>query len=125
MAFQWLIYLALVAIGFYFGKFFGALALPLLYFYVFSAKRQPNQPRQPQKQTRGNSLDWAYRILGVSPQADDTAIKKARKQLLNKYHPDKLAPDADDYEKQLASDKINEINRAFKAIAQAREQHEK
>lgn len=125
MAFRWLIYLALIAVGFYFGKFFGALALPLLYFYTFTGKRESSQPRQEKKQARGNSLDWAYRVLGVSAQASDEAIKKARKQLLNKYHPDKLAPDADEYERQQASDKINEINRAFKAITQAREQHEK
>lgn len=51
-----------------------------------------------------------YEVLGVPENADEDTIKKAYKELVKKYHPDKYVnnPLAD-----LASEKLKEINKAY------------
>lgn len=51
-----------------------------------------------------------YEVLGVPEGADEETIKKAYKELVKKYHPDKYInnPLAD-----LASEKLKEINKAY------------
>ena len=58
-----------------------------------------------------------YQVLGVSPQADDSEIKSAYRELARKYHPDHYAgnPLAD-----LASEKMKEINEAYDQITTMR-----
>lgn len=54
-----------------------------------------------------------YEVLGVSPNADEETVKKAYKELVKKYHPDKYVnnPLAD-----LAAEKMKEINQAYDMI---------
>ncbi len=54
-----------------------------------------------------------YEVLGVSEDADDETVKKAYRELVKKYHPDKYInnPLAD-----LASEKMKEINQAYDMI---------
>lgn len=54
-----------------------------------------------------------YEVLGVSRDADEETIKKAYRELIKKYHPDKYvnSPLAD-----MASKKTKEINRAYDMI---------
>lgn len=58
-----------------------------------------------------------YEVLGVSPSASDDEIKKAYRELVKKYHPDKYHnnPLAD-----LAEQKMQEINEAYDAIQKER-----
>ena len=54
-----------------------------------------------------------YKVLGVSPEATDAEIKKAYYELAKKYHPDNC-PNED--LKNLASEKMKEINEAYDTI---------
>jgi DnaJ-domain-containing protein 1 len=38
-----------------------------------------------------DSIDGAYRVLGVAPSASDDEVKIAYRRLMNEHHPDKLA----------------------------------
>ncbi len=126
-----LIYLLLAAVGFYFGRFVGALGLPLLYFfYSVSRVNQGRQPHRQSQQTKRSSsgntagttdvLSWAYQELGVSKNADMASIEQARKRLLNHYHPDKLGQ-ATEAEKRAAGRKVTQINQAYKIIKKVRD----
>lgn len=69
--------------------------------------------------TGGSTIEDAYRVLGVSPQATDEEIRKAYKKLVIEYHPDKVATLGDDV-KEAATRKIQEINEAKERIYKAR-----
>ena len=58
-----------------------------------------------------------YKVLGVSPKADDEAIKHAYRELARKYHPDRYTnSDLAD----LASEKMKEVNAAYEDIQRLR-----
>ena len=58
-----------------------------------------------------------YKILGVSPDADDEEIKRAYRALARKYHPDRHK---DSELADLASEKMKEINAAYEEVQRMR-----
>ncbi len=58
-----------------------------------------------------------YEVLGVKRTASDEEIKKAYKDLVKKYHPDRFS---DNPLKDLADEKLREINHAYDTIQNER-----
>jgi DnaJ like chaperone protein len=67
----------------------------------------------------GDTLEDAYKVLGVSPQATDEELKKAYRRLALEHHPDRVAKLGDDVRKA-AEKKFQEINAAKERIWKAR-----
>ena len=89
---------------------------PKIYHAIFDKFEQMMQNMQPQ-----NSLEDAYKILGVSENDDMTTIKKAYRKLIRQYHPDiiKSQGKSEAY-MQEATAKTQEINQAYELIKEAR-----
>jgi DnaJ like chaperone protein len=56
-----------------------------------------------------------YTVLGVDKNASQEDIKKAYRQLVNKYHPDKVAHLGDEFQK-LADRRFKEIQEAYQIL---------
>ena len=54
-----------------------------------------------------------YEVLGIKPNATDTEIKAAYRNLVKKYHPDKHQ---DNPLSELAEEKLREINEAYEML---------
>lgn len=67
----------------------------------------------------GGTLDDAYAVLGVSPDATDDEVRKAYRALALKHHPDRVATLGDDI-RRAAEKKFQEINDAKERIYKAR-----
>lgn len=59
-----------------------------------------------------------YKILGVSKNASDDEIKNAYRELVKKYHPDNY--DQDNPLRDLATEKMQEVNEAYEEIQKLR-----
>ncbi|MBO4811988.1 MAG: TerB family tellurite resistance protein [Prevotella sp.] len=68
---------------------------------------------------KGDSLEDAYRVLGVSPQATDDELRRAYRRLALEHHPDRVAKLGEDVRKA-AEKKFQEINAAKERIWKAR-----
>ena len=68
---------------------------------------------------RGTSLDEAYKVLEVSPNATDEEVRAAYKRLALKHHPDRVATLGEDI-RRAAEEKFQDINNAKERIYKAR-----
>ena len=68
---------------------------------------------------KGNTLEDAYRVLGISPTATDDEVKAAYRKMALQHHPDKVATLGEDI-KKAAEKKFKEINEAKDMIYKAR-----
>lgn len=69
------------------------------------------------------SLEDAYAILGVSPQASDAEVTKAYRRLISQHHPDKLvAKGLPEEMVKLATAKTQQIRKAYEIIQAHRQQ---
>ena len=70
-----------------------------------------------------NALENAYKVLGVSPDATDSEIKKVYREKCNEYHPDKLASKGLPEEfMAYAHEQLAKVNDAYDTIKKARGQ---
>lgn len=67
----------------------------------------------------GGTLDDAYAVLGVSPDATDDEVRRAYRKLALQHHPDRVAALGDDI-RRAAEKKFQEINEAKERIYKAR-----
>lgn len=67
----------------------------------------------------GNSLEEAYKVLGVKSDATDEEVRNAYRQLALKYHPDRVATLGEDVKKQ-AEETFKRINEAKEKVWQSR-----
>lgn len=66
-----------------------------------------------------DSLDAAYKVLGIAPTATDNEVKAAYRRMALKHHPDRVATLGDDV-RRAAEKKFQEINAAKETIYKAR-----
>ena len=67
----------------------------------------------------GDSLDDAYKVLGLTPDATDDEVRKAYRKMALQYHPDRVATLGEDV-KENAKQRFQEINAAKEKIYKAR-----
>lgn len=90
------------------------------------SKRSDNQSHNrrshgPRPSTPIQSLEQAYRVLGLTRDAKPDEIKLAYRRLLSQYHPDKLpAETASAADIKQATEKTREITAAYERIREAR-----
>ncbi len=68
-----------------------------------------------------DSLDDAYKLLGVEPSVDDAGLKRAYRRLMSQHHPDKLvAKGLPDEMIEDANEKTRQIKAAYELIKKSR-----
>jgi DnaJ like chaperone protein len=69
------------------------------------------------RQDESQSIDEAYRVLGVTASASDDEVKKAYRRLMNQHHPDKLvARGLPQSMSGIAEQKTHEVRAAYEKI---------
>ncbi|HUL83257.1 MAG TPA: co-chaperone DjlA [Gammaproteobacteria bacterium] len=72
---------------------------------------------QGEHAARAESLDDAYRVLGVATSASDDEVKKAYRRLMNQHHPDKLvARGLPESMIGIAEQKTHEVRAAYEKV---------
>ena len=71
----------------------------------------------PAQATSAQSLEAAYRVLGIAPQATNGEVKTAYRRLMNQHHPDKLvARGLPESMISVAEQKTHEVRTAYERI---------
>lgn len=73
-------------------------------------------------QPSGPSLEDAYAVLGVKPDASDAEVKRSYRRLMSENHPDKLASKGlPESMREVAKERTIEIGNAYERIRNARD----
>lgn len=90
--------------------------------YGYSRGHSHYQRPQPQM----TSLEDAYGVLGLTPAATETEVKKAYRRLMSQNHPDKLvAKGLPEEMMTLAKEKTQKISKAYETIMKSTSKHQK
>lgn len=103
---------------------FIAMVQAQIFFYQQQQHRQTggsySQSRQHSYSSQ-SSLEQAYQLLGIEPNASDQEVKKAYRKLMAQHHPDKLVARGLPEEMiKVATEKTQEIKMAYETIMDAR-----
>lgn len=83
--------------------------------------QRDSRHRRAARRADGLTLPQAYAVLGVKPQDSDAVVKRAYHRLRSQHHPDKLiARGLPEEMLKLATEKSQQIRRAYELIQQAR-----
>jgi DnaJ domain len=99
------------------GVFAGYWAVSKLFFRAPTATVKPAPEPSAAPPEAGHQPD-CYEILTVAPTASAAEIRAAYKQLISKYHPDKVESLGQEL-KDLAERKTQEITRAYRDAMRA------
>ncbi len=66
-----------------------------------------------------DTLDRAYRTLGVDRSASDQGVEQAYRRKMAQYHPDKVAGAAEEI-RELAEQRASDLNAAYDAVMASR-----
>ena len=111
------------------AQYMGFKQNELLYLLsVFEAELRFRRGQQGQRSSQQRSsyssqqsLSDAYKILGMGPNDDDKAIKKAYRKLMSEHHPDKLVSKGLPKQAlELAKNKAQDIQAAYELIKEKR-----
>lgn len=84
-------------------------------------KQTYSRKHHPEQESTADTVQGAYRILGVKPGDSDDEVKRAYRRCMNQHHPDKLvARGLPEEMLAAATEKTKEIQRAWALIKQAR-----
>jgi DnaJ-domain-containing protein 1 len=78
------------------------------------AEREKEE-RKTREQTKADTNKDPYEVLGVSRNTSFEEVRKAYRELANKYHPDKVSHLAPEFQ-EMANEKLKEINVAWEKI---------
>ncbi|MCF6281757.1 MAG: co-chaperone DjlA [Candidatus Polarisedimenticolaceae bacterium] len=71
--------------------------------------------------SQGPSLEDAYGLLNMAPDASDAEVKKSYRRMMNQHHPDKLvAKGLPEEMMKMAAKKTHEIKQAYETVKAAR-----
>lgn len=73
------------------------------------------------KSIRNTGSEWPFSVLGVKPTDSLDSVKKAYREMVKRYHPDRLPHDASPQLKRLFEDRLIQVNNAYKTILSLRE----
>ena len=75
-----------------------------------------SEKKEKKKSSYGYKLTQAYNQLGLLTTASETEIKNAYRDLVKKYHPDHLSPDATDLDRKISADQFQRVKEAYDLI---------
>ena len=75
-----------------------------------------SEKKEKKKSSYGYKLTQAYNRLGLLTTASETEIKNAYRDLVKKYHPDRLPSDATDMDRKISADQFRLVKEAYDLI---------